>query len=557
MGPQYQATVDSYAASPQAAQSAGNQTLGKSIEQSPVHVGFGTGSSMYDNDMDKGYQPAPVAMPPQPQNQPSSAGINPSWAQQSRKRGGRTKRFVGGMLPNATTSANAMTGNPMMANQSAPMQSYGPRTFGQQAAGLAAFNLPGQAQGAAQSPLSEFGSMYNQPNSMMMTGDTMARFNAMPSSIYALANDQNLPQNTLSQMSQAAGIDTSLAADQAQAGSYIDRIFRDYLGRDPDVGGKKYYMNLLQSGGMTPDQIQKDVLGSQEYQSQLANAVAPGQTGDNSKVKNYVDNMFRTYLGRAPDVGGQQYYLDLLSSGKMTPEQFKNDILGSKEYTAKAAAGVPNQQDILTGAPPPGFSGSVSSGSGYKPISDKIGTYVDQIFNQYLGRAPDEGGRKYYADQLLTGAMTPEQVQRDVLGSREFKTNLGANIPSPKIMRGQNIPGNMEENDISLPYFPDNPSTGITPNQPGTVDPFVAQYNARMNAAQNIYGGIAQQNYMAGQEQQKQYEADLASLQQNAQDKLAQAEITKKQQDEEAARRAAEEAAFQQQLLLLMLMSRR
>jgi hypothetical protein len=525
-------------------------------------------------------------MPPQPQNQPSSAGINPSWAQQSRKRGGRTKRFVGGMLPTAAPIQGVMpnlaggntsnqtaqpisswnVNNPMgggpnqpiapSSNLSSAIAAQAP-TFGQQAAGLAAFNLPGQAQGFNQSPLSEFGSMYNQPNSMMMTGDTMARFNAMPSSIYALANAQNLPQNTLSQMSQAAGIDTSLAADQSQAGSYIDRIFRDYLGRDPDVGGKKYYMNLLQSGGMTPDQIQRDVLGSQEYQSQLANAVAPGQTGDNSKVKNYVDNMFRTYLGRAPDVGGQQYYLDLLSSGKMTPEQFKNDILGSKEYTAKAAAGVPNQQDILTGAPSPGFSGSVSSGSGYKPISDKIGSYVDQIFNQYLGRAPDEGGRKYYADQLLTGAMTPEQVQRDVLGSREFKTNLGANIPGPRIMRGQNIPGNMEENDISLPYFPDNSSTGITPDRPGTVDPFVAQYNARMNAAQNIYGGVAQQNYTAGQEQQKQYEADLASLQQNAQDKLAQAEITKKQQDEEAARRAAEEAAYQQQLLLLMLMSRR
>ena len=516
MGPQYQATIDSYAAFPQATQSNGNQTLGKAIEQSPVHSGFGTGSSMYDNDMDKSYQPAPVAIPPQPQNQPASAGINPSWAQQPRKRGGRTKRADGGMLTTAAPTQGAMPAPPA------------PRTFGQQAAGLAAFNLPSQAQGFSQAPLSDFGSMYNQPSSMMMTGDTASRFNFMPSSINALRDARNLPQNLLNQSAQAAGIDTSAAADQSRAGSYIDQIYRDYLGRDPDAGGRQYYMNQLQSGKMTPDQIQGDFLGSPEYQSQLSSSLASGQSGSGSKASNYVDNMFRTYLGRAPDVGGQQYYIDQITSGRMTPEQVKSDILGSKEYTARAAAGVPNQQDILTG----------SAGTGYTPAAGGgIGNYVDQIFNQYLGRAPDEGGRKYYTDLLLSGQMTPEQMQRDVLGSREFGANLSAAIP---------------------PMMPSQaPQTGIIPDQPGTVDPFVNMYNARTGAAQNIYGGIAQQNYTAAQQQQQQYEADLAALQQSAQDKLAEAEIAKKKQDEEAARRAAEEAAYQQQLLLLMLLSQR
>ena len=315
MGPQYQATIDSYAASPQASQATGNQTPGKAIEQSPLHNGFGTGSSMYDNDMGKGYQPAPVAQPPQPQNQPASAGINPSWAQQ-RNRGGRAERADGGSL-----------------------------------AAL-------------------FGSMADQPQSLMRTGDTVREFGQ------AAPVMQSVPQ-------QAAPMPAPMPAP------------------------------------------------------------SPAQ-----------------------------------------------------ELPASA---------------------------------DPYDKYLNQLYSQSFNRAPDEGGMSYWRDVLKSGRETPEQIKQAFLTSPEYK-----------------IRSAMAQQNALMP--------GVYADQPGMMDPFVAQYNARVGAAQNIYGNIAKQNYMAAQQQKKEYEDALASLTKSGEEKLSEAEVLKRQQDEAAAAAAAAE---QQRLLLFLLLSQR
>jgi hypothetical protein len=371
MGPQYQATIDSYAASPQAAQSAGNQTLGKAMEQSPVHNGFGTGSSMYDNDMDKGYQPAPVAMPPQPKNQPSSAGVTPSWAQQPRKRGGRAKRADGGSL-----------------------------------AAL-------------------FGSMANQPQSLMRTGDTVREFGqAQP--IMAPTSQPPAPMPM-----------------------------------------------------PAPNQAQPMPATSDPYDL-------------------YLNQLYSQSFNRAPDEGGLNYWKDVLKSGTKTQSQIEKDFLASQEY-----------QDM--------------------PYSE----FVKNLYMQNLNRAADPGGLSYWQDILKSGKETPEQVRQNFLNSQEFKN--------------RQTTGSLAEQNALAP--------GVIADKSGTMDPFVAQYNARLNAAQNIYGNIAKQNYAAAQEQQKQYEKALEVLTKSNEQKMSEAEILKKQQDEAAAAAAAE--AERQRLLLFILMSQR
>jgi len=333
MGPQYQATVDSYAASPQAGKSAGNQTLGKAMEQSPVHNGFGTGSSMYDNDMAKGYQPAPVAMPPQPQNQPSTAGITPSWAQEQKplKKGGRAKRADGGSL-----------------------------------AAL-------------------FGSMANQPHSLMRTGDTVREFGqAQP--MMAAASQQHAPM----------------------------------------------------------------------------------------------------------------------------PQQ-------------PMPMPAPNQGQLLS--PPSSMNGPDTDTF---PI-DPYDVYLNQLYSQSFNRAPDKGGFDYWKDILKTGKQTPDEIKQIFLGSPEYK-----------------IRSAVAQQNALMP--------GVYADHPGMMDPFVAQYNARVGAAQNIYGNIAKQNYAASQEQQKQYQEALDALTKSGEQKLSEAEVLKRQQDEAAA---AAEAERQRQLLLFLFMSQR
>lgn len=232
MGQQYQDTISSFAASPQAmepqqaTQTAGNNTLGKSMEQSPMHDGFGTRSGMYDNGMDVSAQPAPAAPPPQPQNQPASAGINPSWAQQARKRGGRAKRADGG---------------PLAAFASGPI-----------------------------SPL-------------MMTGDTLAKLpqSAIPAT--------NVPAQVQAPASVPVPVPVppqmpAIPQSSDPYESYLNNLYMQDFNRAPDPGGMSYWKDILSSKKATPEQVAQQFLGSDEFRNRSAmaqdNALMPGVIAD-------------------------------------------------------------------------------------------------------------------------------------------------------------------------------------------------------------------------------------------------------------------------------------
>lgn len=226
MGQQYQDTISSFAASPQAMdqqqpmQTPGNNTPGKALEQSPAHTGFGTSSGMYDNGMDVSAQPAPVATPPQPQSQPASAGINPSWAQQGRKRGGRAKRADGGQLP-------------------------------------------GWASG--------------QVSPLMMTGDTLAR---MPQAAQPAVS---APVPAPVQAAPPAPASVAPASSDPYE-RYLNSLYMQSFDRAPDTGGLSFWKEALQSGKYTPDQVAQTFMISPEYKNRSAmaqaNALMPGVIAD-------------------------------------------------------------------------------------------------------------------------------------------------------------------------------------------------------------------------------------------------------------------------------------
>jgi hypothetical protein len=306
MGPQYQATIDSYAASPQAAQSAGNQTLGKAMEQSPVHNGFGTGSSMYDNDMDKGYQPAPVAMPPQPKNQPSSAGVTPSWAQQPRKRGGRAKRADGGSL-----------------------------------AAL-------------------FGSMANQPQSLMRTGDTVREFGqAQP--IMAPTSQPPAPM-PMPAPNQAQ----PMPATSDPYDLYLNQLYSQSFNRAPDEGGLNYWKDILKAGKNTPEEVKQSFLGSPEYKNRSAlaqqNALMPGVYADQPGMMDPFVAGYLSRIGAAQNIYGniakqnyaasqeqQKQYQEALDALTKSGEQklSEAEILKKQQDEAAAAAEAERQRQLL------------------------------------------------------------------------------------------------------------------------------------------------------------------------------------------------------------------
>jgi hypothetical protein len=90
--------------------------------------------------------------------------------------------------------------------------------------------------------------------------------------------------------------------------SFLTGVYQDQLGRAPDSAGMAFYLDALQSGALS----QNDVLGQ-------INQSVEGQAFD----KQAITSAYRESLGRNPDVDGMQYYL----SAAQTDPGFTASIL--------------------------------------------------------------------------------------------------------------------------------------------------------------------------------------------------------------------------------------
>lgn len=122
-------------------------------------------------------------------------------------------------------------------------------------------------------------------------------------------------------------------AEQLQAtAEYRTRMVQSYYGallqRDADSGGLTYFVSFLNSNGTLP-QVQAALIGSAEY---LANR-------GNSSNEGFLTALYEDVLGRVPDAGGRQVFLQALSQGAAR-EQVAATILGSVEYRARVVLGL-------------------------------------------------------------------------------------------------------------------------------------------------------------------------------------------------------------------------
>jgi hypothetical protein len=133
-------------------------------------------------------------------------------------------------------------------------------------------------------------------------------------------------------------------------------------------------------------------------------AVANSITTSPEFIKNYgslsndafVNHLYQDVLGRSADAGGAQYWDSALASGVSRGTV----VLGfaeSQEYEA----------DTISTA------GDVNNAELYR------------LYQAALDRAPDAGGQSYWSSALANGA-TPTQVAQDFINSPEFQKDYGA-----------------------------------------------------------------------------------------------------------------------------------
>ena len=140
-----------------------------------------------------------------------------------------------------------------------------------------------------------------------------------------------------------------------------------------------------------------------------------------------IESVYGELLGRSPDEGAYGTY-----SG-WSDDQIRGAILGSQEYAERQR---PSQQQPQ--------QQQQSSGGGNN---------IDSLYQQYLGRSPDEGARVTYA------GFNDEQIRNAILGSQEYADRQGGG-------RAAGLPGLL--------------SSSNTPAAPYTPEPSYGEYNFEM-----------------------------------------------------------------------------
>ena len=85
--------------------------------------------------------------------------------------------------------------------------------------------------------------------------------------------------------------------------NYVLRMYTKALGRDGETLGVEDWTNRINTGAMSAETVAKSFFDSQEFQNRnLSNA-------------DYVEVLYQTFMDRASDAAGKQYWIDKLNSG--------------------------------------------------------------------------------------------------------------------------------------------------------------------------------------------------------------------------------------------------
>ena len=109
----------------------------------------------------------------------------------------------------------------------------------------------------------------------------------------------------------------------------INRIYKGVLGREPDVGGLVYWIDLVDSGTIDYADMAAEFVNSEEYRITTGNP------------ETFIDALYANVLDRQPDAAGKQYWLNQWASKGNTlygAGEIAMYFANSEEHKAKLSA---------------------------------------------------------------------------------------------------------------------------------------------------------------------------------------------------------------------------
>lgn len=107
-----------------------------------------------------------------------------------------------------------------------------------------------------------------------------------------------------------AGLNLSPEYREAAANAgFTARLYLAALGRTPDASGFAYWVNRMDTEEMTLERITEFFIDSPEFGDRFPNV---------DTDEEFIDLAYEHVFGRAPDAGGEAYWLDRLETGSVT-----------------------------------------------------------------------------------------------------------------------------------------------------------------------------------------------------------------------------------------------
>jgi Domain of unknown function (DUF4214) len=161
-----------------------------------------------------------------------------------------------------------------------------------------------------------------------------------------------------------------------------------------------------------------------------------GNNTDQTQIESSVRNIYLQVLGRDADANGLRDFTEAVRSRRLSLTQVRIEIVNSPEADQSIRRAYqqgygrnPNANQLRNAKI------AIQNGSSLDQLSRQSSnsnnnnsgdqrTAITQIYQQVLGRDPDNGGLGYYSDAVQNGRITLIQFRRDLAYSPESDKNI-------------------------------------------------------------------------------------------------------------------------------------
>ncbi len=175
--------------------------------------------------------------------------------------------------------------------------------------------------------------------------------------------------------------------------NFTERLYETCMNRPSDASGKEYWENQLNSG-VTGADVAKMFIYSDEFnQAALSD-------------EEFVTSLYEVFMGREPDNGGFEYWVNQLESGT-SRDSIVDGFVNSNEWANVCfLAGIES-----------GGSGEVTVVK--EPTAENI-SFTNRLYETCLGRDADQEGLDFWAGELANKKMTGTEVAYGFFFSEQF-----------------------------------------------------------------------------------------------------------------------------------------